>query len=343
MPKKETKAAPKGKVSKTTEPAEPTAPTAPTAEPATSAPSTGGYERRTLRWAEIQKNPKLPNHRRDMPQIKDMAASLEENGLQNPLLLWAVPCEPTAMPWGEVTEQYYLVAGHRRYAGMEQLRAAGSTEFDEIPVSLFRGGYLDALLKSVTENVQREDANPLDLGRVFTKILAEENITITELAQRIGKSRPWCSFVVQLHQGDDKIAPQLVKAVKDSVINHWVAVSISRQPKEDQIEIVRRLRNAMKEGKVKEETAKVKEELAKKRVGKRKIRSVSELRETLDRYILMDKTKCDREQLAHISGIMKGVFWALNNEPDMGEINPEQWFPGYQDTVERLTALAAKA
>lgn len=300
-----------------------------------------GYERRRVRWEAIQKHPKLPNYRRDLPQIKDLAASIEEDKLQNPLLLWAVPCEPTEMPWGEeVTEQLFLIAGHRRYAAIEQLRSGGSKEFDEIDCSLFRGTPLDALLKSITENVQREDANPLDLGRVFAKILAEENITITELSQRIGKSRPWCSFVVQLHQGDDKIAPQLIKAVKDGVLNHWVAVQVSRQDKETQIEIVRRLRNAMKEGKIKEETAKVKEELEKKRTGKRKIRSVSELRETLERYLIMDKKACDREQLAHLSGIMKGIYWALNNEPDMGEINPEAWLPGYKETVERLLARA---
>ena len=290
------------------------------------------YERTTLRWEEIQKSDRFINHRREMKNISELGNSLTETGLQNPIMVWAVPCDPILMPWGDTsTEEYFLIAGFRRYAAIEQIRAEnGSGHFDTVPVNVFRGSLTEALLVSLTENIQREDPNPLDLGRVFHHLHENEGITLTEIAGRIGKKRPWVSFIMTLYRGDDKVSKELVTAVQDGIINHWVAVKVARHPIPYQVDVVRRLRSALKEGNHKAEASKVRSEVDKKAKPKRAIRSASEVREMLEKYIEMPKKDLDPAVQTYLSGLMKGFYWSLNNDPDMSEMDISKWLAGYE-------------
>ena len=135
-------------------------------------------------WIEIEKiepNPFQP--RRDFADdaLRDLAGSIREHGVLQPVLVTKREVEtPSGL---QVT--YELIAGERRW------RASKLAGLSQIP-AIIRRGVPDDRIKlelAIIENVQREELNAMERARAFKQLIDEFHLVQKEIAGRIGKSR----------------------------------------------------------------------------------------------------------------------------------------------------------
>jgi len=118
-------------------------------------------------------NPRQPRHRTNDETLQELAASIREHGILQPLL---VSFEPES-------GQYILVAGERR------LRAARIAGLEAVPVLVRQVTEQQRLELALIENVQRSDLTPLETADAFRQLNEEFNLSHEEIATRVGKSR----------------------------------------------------------------------------------------------------------------------------------------------------------
>lgn len=139
----------------------------------------GGVVRLPL--TAIRTNPQQPRRRFSQESLEELAASIREKGLLQPLLV---------RPKGE---GYELVAGERRY------RAAQMAGLGEVPVLIRDLSDQEALELALVENLQREDLNPVEEARGYQALLAM-GLTQEEVAKRVGKARSTVANALRLLQ-----------------------------------------------------------------------------------------------------------------------------------------------
>lgn len=142
---------------------------------------------------EVRANPEQPRTRFDEESLGEMAASIKEVGVLQPVVV-----RPD-------DGGYLLVAGERRW------RAAKLAGLATIP-AVVRGEVSDpTLVEALVENVQREDLTPLEEAHAYRQLLEEYGMTQEEVADRVGKSRPAVSNTLRLLQ-----LPAEIQAMIDS-------------------------------------------------------------------------------------------------------------------------------
>jgi ParB family chromosome partitioning protein len=119
----------------------------------------------------IQPNRYQPRQNFDAAKLEELAESMRENGVLQPLLV---------SPRGD---DFELVAGERR------LRAARMAGLKHVPVVVRDVDGRESLKLSILENVQREDLNPIEEARGYKRLLDEFGMTQQEIGERLGKSR----------------------------------------------------------------------------------------------------------------------------------------------------------
>jgi ParB family transcriptional regulator, chromosome partitioning protein len=136
-----------------------------------AAPGQSGL--RTLPLSAITRNPRQPRQEFDEAALEELAASISEVGVLQPVLV-----RPT-----RDDGRYELVAGERRY------RAARMAGLTELP-ALVRETSDDRLLTdALVENIHRTDLDPLEEAAAYQQLLDDFGFTHDELAARLGKSR----------------------------------------------------------------------------------------------------------------------------------------------------------
>jgi ParB family chromosome partitioning protein len=129
----------------------------------------------------ISPNPHQPRGRLDQEKLEELAASIRQHGLIQPLI---------------VTEsapgQYSLIAGERRW------RAATLAGVDELPVVVKEASPQDMLELAIIENVQRDDLNAIEEAVAYQQLIDEFGLTQEDVAKRVGKSRPTVANLVRL-------------------------------------------------------------------------------------------------------------------------------------------------
>lgn len=144
-------------------------------------------------WIETEKiepNPYQPRRVFDEGALKDLASSIREHGVLQPILVTKREIEtPTGL---EV--RYQLIAGERRW------RASRLAGLSQIPAVIRRGVPDDRirLELALIENVQREDLNPMERARAFKQLIDEFKLVQREIAERIGKSREMIANTLRL-------------------------------------------------------------------------------------------------------------------------------------------------
>jgi ParB family chromosome partitioning protein len=130
-------------------------------------------ERATLELpiAEIARNPFQPRQEFEPAALADLAASIREHGVLQPVLV------------NETVDGYVLVAGERR------VRAAEMAGLDRVPAVVRSFAEREQLALALVENMQRADLPPLDEARAFRRLVAEFGLTQEEVAARVGRSR----------------------------------------------------------------------------------------------------------------------------------------------------------
>lgn len=139
---------------------------------------------------KIVPNPYQPRREFDPGPLKDLADSIRQYGVLQPLTVSRV--ERETADGGLITE-YELIAGERR------LRASKLAGLSEVPAIIRVGD--DSMMKlelAIIENLQREDLNAVERARAFARLVEEFKFTHTQIGQKVGKSREYVSNTVRL-------------------------------------------------------------------------------------------------------------------------------------------------
>ena len=125
--------------------------------------------------ALIDTNPHQPRRGFDEEKLKELAASITEHGIIQPLVL--------TVQEESQEGKYALIAGERR------LRAAHMAGLKTVPAVLREADSQDHLLLALIENVQRADLNPLETATAYQSLAVEFDLSHEEIGKRVGKSR----------------------------------------------------------------------------------------------------------------------------------------------------------
>ncbi len=135
----------------------------------------------------LQPNPFQPRNKIKPADIEELAASIKEHGILEPLVIAETPAG------------YQIIAGERRW------RAAQLAGLTKVPVVIKKVTPRQMLEMALIENVQRSDLNPLERAQAFQQLLREFNLTVGDVATRISKSGSYVSNSLKLLQLPDAI------------------------------------------------------------------------------------------------------------------------------------------
>src|ERR1035437_2096818 len=147
---------------------------------------------------KIKPNPFQPRRDFDEARLQDLADSIKQYGVLQPLIVSRVEVEKEGGE-GMVTE-YELIAGERR------LRAAKLAGVNQVPVVIRTGD--TAIMKledAIIENLQREHLNVVDRARAFFRLVNEFKFTHNEVAKKMGRSREYVSNTLRILNLPDEI------------------------------------------------------------------------------------------------------------------------------------------
>ena len=153
---------------------------------------------------KIRPNPHQPRTQFDEASIDELARSIKETGIIQPLLV--VPEE----------DHYKLIVGERRW------RAAQRAGLRVVPV-IIRNMTEDKQLEvSLIENIHREDLNPLEIAEAFERLVNQLGLTQQEVADRVGKDRASVANYIRLL----KLQPEIKALIRDGKLSMGQARAI---------------------------------------------------------------------------------------------------------------------
>jgi len=129
---------------------------------------------------DIQKNPYQPRKEFDREKLDELAQSIKENGVIQPIIVRQSP-----------VIGYEILAGERRY------RASLLAGLHSIPAVVKQLSDQEMMVQAIIENLQRENLNPIEEARAYES-LVEKGFTHAEIADKMGKSRPYISNSIRL-------------------------------------------------------------------------------------------------------------------------------------------------
>ena len=137
-------------------------------------------EVRYLKLSQIEANPFQPRQVWNESELEDLANSLREHGVLQPILVRSLE------PLGEQTgpcEKFQIIAGERRW------RAATRAGLKQIPAIVREVDDKSALELAIIENVQRHDISAVESAQAYRRLSSEFNLSQEKIAARVGKSR----------------------------------------------------------------------------------------------------------------------------------------------------------
>ena len=146
-----------------------------------------------VKTAEITASPYQTRERFDEEELANLARSIQAKGVLQPVLVRRLS------PGQRPPYFFELVAGERR------LRAAKLAGLEEIPAVIQDVDARDAVEMAVIENAQREDLNPIEEAAAFNMLVQDFDLTQSEIARVIGKSREAVTNSLRLLQLDPRV------------------------------------------------------------------------------------------------------------------------------------------
>ena len=137
---------------------------------------------------QIHPNAKQPRKRFDEEAVRGLAESIRAQGLIQPIVV-----RP------RLEGGYELIAGERRW------RAAREAGIPTVPAVVRDADDRDTLLLGLVENVAREDLSPIEEGRGYAVLIDEFGLSLGEVAERVGKSKPTVSNRIRLLELPDDV------------------------------------------------------------------------------------------------------------------------------------------
>src|SRR5690554_1082259 len=163
------------------------------------------------RIEELHRNREQPRRRFDDERLDELAASIREHGVLEPILVRK-----------RREGGYEIIAGERRW------RAAQRAGLHDIPIFVRDLSDERAFEAAIVENLQREDLNPIETSRAFRRLRDEFGMTGEQIAQRVGKSRAAIANSMRLLELPEMILDML----EDGAISEGHGRAILQAPDE---------------------------------------------------------------------------------------------------------------
>jgi ParB family chromosome partitioning protein len=144
------------------------------------APSTQGGVRE-IAIGQIEPNPDQPRQRFEERGLEDLAASIREHGVVQPLVVSRL-----------ADDRYRLIIGERRW------RAAQRAGLTQVPAVVREATERATLELALVENIQRADLNPVEEAEAYGRLMQEFGLTQQQVADRVGRSRAAVANTVRL-------------------------------------------------------------------------------------------------------------------------------------------------
>lgn len=144
----------------------------------------------------LQPNPLQPRGQIAPDTLVELAESIREHGVLEPLLVAKTPAG------------FQIIAGERRW------RASKLAGLTVLPIVVRETSPQGMLEMAIVENVQRVDLNPLERSQAYKRLIDEFGLTATEVGQRVGKSGPYVSNTLRLLELPD--------ALKDGLLSNSI-------------------------------------------------------------------------------------------------------------------------
>lgn len=136
---------------------------------------------------DIRTNPYQPRKTFSEDSIKELAASIREHGVIQPIIV------------RKVLRGYEIIAGERRY------RASLMANLDSIPAVVREFSDQQVMEIALIENIQREDLNAIEIAQAYQNLIDQFSYTQEELSAKVGKSRSHIANFMRLLQLPDEI------------------------------------------------------------------------------------------------------------------------------------------
>ncbi|MBX2818434.1 MAG: ParB/RepB/Spo0J family partition protein [Rhodothermaceae bacterium] len=161
-----------------------------------SAPAAG--EVAEIKVSEVRPNPYQPRTEFDEDALDELAASIEQLGIIQPITVRALG-----------SDQYELISGERR------LRASRRAGLERIPAFIRKANTEEMLEMAIVENVQRENLNPVEVALGYQRLIDECDLTQEQVAKKVGKKRATVANFLRLL----KLPPKVQAALRDQAIS----------------------------------------------------------------------------------------------------------------------------
>jgi ParB family chromosome partitioning protein len=170
---------------------------------------------------QIEVNPFQPRTKFNEDTLKELAGSIQELGIVQPITVRKTDFN-----------QYQLVAGERRY------RAAKMIGLEKVPAFVRIANDQESLEMALVENIQRQDLDPIEIGLSYQRLLDEIKLTQEELSQRVGKKRSTIANYMRLL----KLDPIVQTGIRDGFLSmgHGRAL-VNVDQKEVQLELYEKI------------------------------------------------------------------------------------------------------
>jgi ParB family transcriptional regulator, chromosome partitioning protein len=172
---------------------------------------------RRLRLDRVDPNPDQPRLTFDEDAINDLAASIQEHGILQPILVRPRP-----------DGRYQLIAGERR------LRAAKIAGLAEVPAIVEEIDDEAALEIAIIENLQREDLSPLDEAMMFERMTTQHGYSLRKLAQKLGKDKGYIENRLRLADAPAEIRA-LVTTRRDTLSHAYELLKVQDERKRQKL------------------------------------------------------------------------------------------------------------
>ena len=164
-----------------------------------------------LKINDVERSPYQPRREFREEELKELAESLKNNGLVQP---------PTVRKLSN--GKYELIAGERR------MRAAQLAGWSKIRVTVVEADDQTAAVMTTTENLQREDLNPIEEAVSYKTLQDKFNLTQQEVAEKVGKGRATVANATRLLELPEEVK-QLVSSALLSVGHAKVLLSVDNE------------------------------------------------------------------------------------------------------------------
>lgn len=168
---------------------------------------------RMLPIYKVEPNPEQPRRDFDQEELQNLADSITEHGIIQPL---------TVRETG--TGYYQIIAGERRW------RAARLANLSQVPAVIVEADDRKAMELALIENLQRQDLNPVEEALGYQSLMQDFGMTQEDTAKRVGKSRPAVTNALRLLN----LTPEVLEQVKSGALSagHARAVLTLKTPKQ---------------------------------------------------------------------------------------------------------------